>query len=69
MIRYKPDFFTGDIVALIPDEDLTTIYPNMIPDTDWDEFVLGNCEKHIVHGDHNTCIDCDHYEQIMDYLI
>lgn len=69
MISYKPDFFTGDIVALIPDQDLPTTYPNMIPDTDWEEFVLGSCEKHIMRGDHNTCIDSEHYEQIMKYLV
>lgn len=69
MIKYKPDFFSGDLIALLPDTDLMTTYPVMREDTDWDEFVLGDCKKYVVHGDHNTCIDSDNYKQIMKYLI
>lgn len=69
MIHYKPDFFSGDMIALIPDEELLTTYPAMIPDTDWEEFVLGNVETHVIHGNHNTCIETDRMDQIMKFLV
>ena len=69
MIHYKPDFFTGDLIALLPDEELLTSYPAMIPDTDWEEFVLGDLKKHVIHGNHITCIEDDRIEQIMPFLL
>ena len=69
MIHYKPDFFSGDMITLIPDEELLTTFPVMASDTDWEEFVLGNVEKHVIHGNHNTCIKTDRMDQIMKFLV
>ena len=69
MINYKPDFYTGDLVALIPDEELETLYPAMISDTDWNEFVLGNLTRYTIHGDHNSCISDDRIEQIVEHIV
>jgi pyochelin synthetase len=69
MIHYEPDFFTGDLVALIPDEQDQMLYPNMKDDVDWDDVVLGKLTKKVIHGNHNTCIQDDRIDQIIDALL
>ena len=69
MIHYEPDFFTGDLIALVPDEPDQILYPYMRDDIMWDQVVLGNLTKKVVHGNHNTCVQDDRINQIVENLI
>lgn len=69
MIYYEPDFYTGDLIALVPDEQDQMLYPYMKDDVIWDEVVLGKLTIKVIHGNHNTCIKDERIDQIIDVLL
>ncbi|MCR5755003.1 MAG: amino acid adenylation domain-containing protein, partial [Acetatifactor sp.] len=69
MIHYEPDFYTGDLIALVPDEQDQMLYPYMKDDVMWNEVVLGKLTRKVIHGNHNTCIRDDRVDQIINILL
>ncbi len=69
MIHYVPDKYNLDVLVLNPTIKVNTFYPNIRNDVNWNEVITGDLEMYEIEGNHETCIDNMHINNILPFLV
>lgn len=69
MIYYKPNKYDLDVIVLNPSVKVSTFFPEIKSDVNWNEVITGNLIIHNIEGTHESCIDEEHIKNILPYLI